>query len=46
MSKTLIYLFAIFALWLYFKYGNFDNSKKFANDHIMKTTTPNTFGTA
>lgn len=23
MSKTLIYLFAIFALWLYFKYGNF-----------------------
>lgn len=46
MSKTLIYLFAIFALWLYFKYGNFDNSKMFADDHIMRTTAGNTYGTA
>lgn len=28
MTKSLIYLIAIFALWLYFKYGNFDDEKE------------------
>lgn len=39
MSKTLIYLFAIFALWLYFKYGNFENKKglkEFADDGVRR----------
>lgn len=28
MTKTLIYLIAIFALWLYFRYGNFGKSEE------------------
>ena len=28
MTKTLIYLIAIFALWLYFRYGNFGKGEE------------------
>ena len=31
MTRTLIYLIAVFALWLYFKYGNF--SEKESTSH-------------
>lgn len=27
MSRTLIYLIAIFALWMYFSFGSFDGKK-------------------
>ena len=26
VSKTLIYIIAVFGLWLYFKYGNFETT--------------------
>lgn len=36
MSKPLIYLIAIFALWLYFRYGNFDGKKAKTKEEIIE----------
>jgi hypothetical protein len=36
MSKTLIYLVAIFALWMYFSFGTFETSTKTAEKPTIK----------